>query len=109
MPSRALLAFRVMAYVTGVMLLLLVFVAMPVKYVDALGGDGTLVRIIGTAHGWIYFVYVITAFVVAQKLHWDVWRTVLLLLAGTIPFMSFVAERKVMASVREEQDLAQTA
>jgi integral membrane protein len=95
--SRAFVAFRVMAYATGVMLLLLVFVAMPIKY---LGDNGTPVRIIGTTHGWLYIGYVISAFVMAQKLRWGVGRTVLLLLAGTIPFMSFVAERKVRHQVQ---------
>jgi integral membrane protein len=87
-----------MAYATGVMLLLLVFVAMPIKY---LGDNGTPVRIIGTTHGWLYIAYVISAFVMSQKLRWGIGRTVLLLLAGTIPFMSFVAEHKVRRQVRE--------
>jgi integral membrane protein len=96
--SRAFIAFRVLAYATGVMLLLLVFVAMPIKY---FGDNGTPVRIIGTTHGWLYIGYVISAFVMAQRLRWGIARTVLLLLAGTIPFMSFVAEHKVRHQVRD--------
>jgi len=99
--SGVLLAFRIFAYVTGVMLILLVFVAMPIKY---FGDSDTPVRIVGTAHGWIYFGYVVTAFIVSQRLlRWDIGRTVLLLLAGTIPFMSFVAERKVMQSIHRQE------
>ncbi len=98
MKPGLLLTYRILAYTTGVMLILLLFVAVPIKYI---GDNETPVRIIGTAHGWIYFAYVITAFIVAQRLRWSAWRTVALLVAGTIPFMSFVAERKVMAAVHQ--------
>lgn len=52
-PSRPLspgelTRFRVMAWTTGILLLLLVFVAMPLKY---LGDDDRLVRIVGVMHG----------------------------------------------------------
>lgn len=95
-----LLRYRVMAYVTGVLLLVLVFVAMPLKYV---GDDDRLVGVVGVLHGWLYLVYLVTAFVLANRLRWPLGRTVLLLLAGTVPFMSFVAERRVVAAVRRPQ------
>jgi integral membrane protein len=95
----ALTRFRVMAWVTGVMLLILVFVAMPVKYI---GDDDTLVRIVGVAHGWLYIVYIITALTLAYQARWRPLRTLLVLLAGTVPFASFVAERKVVAAARRE-------
>jgi integral membrane protein len=95
----ALTRFRVMAWVTGVMLLTLVFVAMPVKYI---GEDDSLVRIVGVAHGWLYIVYIITALTLAYQARWRPLRTLLVLLAGTVPFASFVAERKVVAAARRE-------
>jgi integral membrane protein len=93
--------FRVMAWVTGTMLLILVFVAMPVKYI---GDDDSLVRIVGVAHGWLYIVYIITALTVAYQARWRPLRTLLVLLAGTVPFASFVAERKVAAIARRERE-----
>jgi integral membrane protein len=99
--------FRVMAWVTGTMLLILVFVAMPVKYI---GDDDSLVRIVGVAHGWLYIVYIITALTVAYQARWRPLRTLLVLLAGTVPFASFVAERKVVSIAhRERQDAATAA
>ena len=85
---------------TGIALVTLVFVAMPVKY---LGDDDSLVRVVGITHGWLYVGYVVTAFVVAYRLRWPPGRTVLLLLAGTVPFMSFVAERSVLRRVRSAE------
>src|SRR3954452_23689429 len=95
--------YRVMAWVTGVLLLVLVFVAMPLKY---FGDDDRLVRVVGVAHGWMYMVYLITALTLAYQARWRLGRTVLVLLAGTIPFASFVAERKVVADARRDREPA---
>jgi integral membrane protein len=108
-PS-ALTRYRVMAYVTGVLLLVLVFVAMPLKY---FGDNDTPVAIVGVAHGWLYMVYLVTAFWLAYQRRWSATKTILVLLAGTVPFMSFVAERRVTrderrASVSREANAAVT-
>jgi integral membrane protein len=93
----ALTRYRVMAYIVGTMLLLLVFVAMPIKY---FGHEDGPVAVIGTAHGFLYCVYLLTAFDLALRARWRALGTVLVLLAGTIPFLSFVAERKVTRATR---------
>lgn len=97
--SAALKRYQVMAYVVGVMLLVLVFIAMPLEYLGP--KDDTLVSIVGPIHGFLYMVYLVTAFDLALKAKWRFTRTLLVLLAGTVPAMSFVAERKVTGWVRE--------
>jgi integral membrane protein len=96
----ALTRFRVMAYITGVLLLILVFVAMPLKY---LADQPTMVAVVGPLHGFMYMVYLVAAFDLAVRAKWPFLRTALVLLAGTIPAMSFVAERKVTNWVRHTQ------
>jgi integral membrane protein len=93
----ALTRYRTMAYVVGVMLLLLVLVAMPLKYFADMPGP---VAVIGTAHGFLYCVYLLAAFDLALRARWTAKGTVLVLLAGTIPFLSFVAERHVTRRTR---------
>jgi len=88
----ALTRFRFMAYATGIMLLVLVFVAMPLKY---LADEPGPVDLIGPVHGLLYFGYVIIVLDLAFRRRWSLWRTVLVMLAGTVPFASFVAERRV--------------
>ena len=95
--NAALTRFRVMAYTVGVLLLVLVCVAMPLKY---LADRPTLVAVVGPIHGLLYMVYLVTAFDLAVRARWPFVRTVLVLLAGTIPVMSFVAERKATAWIR---------
>ena len=89
-----------MAFATGVLLLVLVFVAMPLKY---LRDDDTLVALIGPLHGWLYLAYVITAWLLANQAGWGVLRRLLVVLAGTVPFASFVAERAVVRAVRARE------
>ena len=96
----ALTRYRVMAYVVGVMLLLLVAVAMPLKYLADTPGP---VAVIGTAHGFLYAVYLLAAFDLALRARWTAIGTVLVLLAGTVPFFSFVAERTVTRKTRTGQ------
>jgi integral membrane protein len=88
----ALIRYRVLAYLTGVMLLILVFVAMPLKY---LADRPTMVAVVGPIHGFLYVIYLVVAFDLAVRNRWPFTRTLLVLLAGTVPAMSFVAERKV--------------
>jgi integral membrane protein len=96
----ALLRYRVMAYVVGTLLVVLTLVAMPIKY---LGHNDAPVAIVGTAHGFLYAVFLLAAFDLAVRARWRAWSTLLVLLAGTVPFLSFVAERKVTARMRAGQ------
>ena len=98
--SGALLRFRVLAYIVGVFLIVLVFVAVPLNY---LADNGTLSAIVGPIHGFLYMVYLVVAFDLAVRSKWSFKRTILILLAGTVPIMSFVAERKVATWARERE------
>ncbi len=89
--------FRVMAYVTGVMLLVLLFVAMPLKY---FGEYDLAMGIVGPMHGALYMIYAVVAFDLAVRAKWSFQRTLLLLLAGTVPFLSFFLERRATGWVR---------
>ncbi len=99
--SGALTRYRIMAWITGVLLLVLVFVAMPMKY---FGGSPELVVIVGTAHGWLYMIYLITGVDLTFRMRWSLWSTAGVLIAGTIPFASFFAEHWVTKRVRERID-----
>jgi integral membrane protein len=92
-----------MAYVTGVFLIVLIFVAVPIQ---VLGHDKTLEAIVGTAHGYLYMIYLITAFELTIRLRIPLVRLVLVALAGTIPFAGFVAERKMTKAWEANQRAA---
>lgn len=92
-PSRRLmLAYRVMAFTTAVLLLVLVFVGIPLQ---TAAGRPEVVSVVGTMHGFLYIVYLVVAFALTWRLRVPKGRMLLVLLAGTVPFCAFVAERKM--------------
>jgi integral membrane protein len=91
----ALTRYRIIAWIVGVVLLVLVLVAVPVKYI---GGNDALVAAVGPIHGFLFMVYVVLTFDLGRRVKWPLGRMVLVMLAGTIPFLSFWAERKVTHS-----------
>lgn len=93
-----LVVYRIAAWVTGTGLLLLVFYAMPMKY---LAGDPYPVQIIGMLHGFLYMVYIVATLVLAERARFTPRYSLLVLLAGTVPIASFVAERKVTHKVKQ--------
>ena len=85
--------FKVLAWLTGVVLAFLTLVAIPYKYIFHFEGHWTSYA--WMAHGWLYIVYFIVTLDLALRAKWGLWKSTLFLLAGTVPFMSFVAERKL--------------
>lgn len=88
----ALTRYRVIAWIVGVVLIVLVLIGMPLKY---LAHNDAVVAGVGPAHGFLFILYVLATFDLGRRLHWPLPRMVLYMLAGTIPFLSFWAERKV--------------
>ncbi|MCB0950694.1 MAG: DUF3817 domain-containing protein [Mycobacterium sp.] len=84
---KALLGYRVLAWVTGLWLIALCY-EMVMKYAfndDSLGW-------IAIVHGWVYFVYLLFTANLAVKVRWPIAKTVGVLLAGTIPLVGIIVE-----------------
>lgn len=92
-----LLGYRIMAYATGVMLLVLTS-----SVVLHYGFGNQRLWWSGPVHGFLYMGYLVATVVLGTSVRWRPVRMVLVALAGTIPFMSFVAERSVTREVRGE-------
>ncbi|GAA0491429.1 membrane protein [Paractinoplanes deccanensis] len=88
----ALTRYRIIAWIVGVGLLALVVVGMPLKY---LGDNDTVVAVVGPAHGFLFMVYLVLTFDLSRRANWSFPRMIAVMLAGTIPFLSFWVERKV--------------
>ncbi|MET8350148.1 MULTISPECIES: DUF3817 domain-containing protein [unclassified Micromonospora] len=88
----ALTRYRVIAWIVGVALILLVVIGMPLKYVF---DNPVVVETVGQAHGFLYMVYLLAAFDLSRRVGWPLKRMLLVMLAGTVPFVSFYAERRV--------------
>jgi len=98
----AFVRYRVMAYVTGVVLATaFVWLVVGRLFLDYNDPDArpALYGYLWIAHGWLYFVYLITGVDLAFRMRYSLLRTLGVLIAGTIPFMSFVAEHYVRKDV----------
>jgi integral membrane protein len=87
----AVLRYRVMAYVTGVVLVVLCFVGIPLQ----VAGYPSVANNVGVVHGILYIIYLVFAWILSRKLGLATKPTVIMLLAGTIPIMTFIVERWV--------------
>ena len=94
----AVLRFRVMAIIAGLMSLLLWFVYMPIKYIfDAPDLHSSIIWI-PMVHGYLYPIYILTAIQFATKARWPIMKMLGLILAGTLPVASLLAERRIVRS-----------
>ncbi len=97
--SGALRRFRVMAVAVGIGLLILFFVAMPLRYG---AGHAEFSEVFSPIHGAAYMLYLVTVLDLSRRAGWAFARTLGVMLAGTVPFLSFVVERRVVrATLRE--------
>ena len=81
---------RVFAFLEGVSLLLLVFLAMPLKY---LYSDPSLVSYTGMIHGILFISYSINLSLVYFKYKWEFWKIFMAFGAAFIPFGTFYADK----------------
>ena len=94
---KALTFFKVMALTVGVGLLILV-AEMILKY----GFSKDWLDWWPQPHGFIYIVYVVVAFVLAQRARWSLGYLGLMLLAGLVPVLIFWVEHRVVQKLKAE-------
>ncbi len=113
--------YQVMATVVGVLLVVLVLVGVPLANFDGTGmwgvfpstpvwftvGSGPhqlgefITSVLGVAHGWLYMIFLVAAFLLSRKARWPIGFTLVTLLCGTVPLLSFWAERRATARTLE--------
>lgn len=92
MFDSALTRFRIISAIEGLSYLILVFIAMPIKY---LGDNPYYVKIFGMAHGVLFIIFMISLFETKRKDSWDIGFTFQLFVLSLIPFGAFNIENKV--------------
>ena len=95
--KHTLVRYRVMAYVVGVGLLVLVLVGVPLQYAAAMPA---VVQIVGPLHGFLYIVYLVTVADLVRRFHLSSVQVVALVAAGFVPFLAFVVEARMTRRIR---------
>ena len=83
---------RLAAIVEGLSLLLLLFIAMPLKYYY---GNMEIVPVVGMTHGILFIVFVVLSSFVSQRKAWSDRFWALLVLSSIVPFATFAMDRKL--------------
>ena len=98
--------YRVLAIAVGVLLAFCSFVALPLRYIPAEGSDlqqlGETLSMLWIAHGWLFMIYVVVAFLLARRARWSLGFTLVMLIAGLVPLLIFWVEHRVVQKVRAE-------
>jgi integral membrane protein len=90
--------FRWVAFAEGLSFVLLLFVAMPLKY---LAGLPIAVRIVGSVHGLLFVAFVWTLFQVALERRWPPARWGVALLSSVVPFGTFLFDRSLKREIAD--------
>lgn len=93
----ALGRLRLTGYAEGISFLLLLGIAMPLKYL----ADWPLaVRVVGMAHGILFLLYVWLVIQTAMDLRWEWRRIALALIASLLPAGPFIFDRRIYKTTR---------
>jgi integral membrane protein len=87
--------FRVLGFAEALSFLVLLGIAMPLKYV---WGIPEATRIIGMIHGVLFIAYAYMAFVVGRQMNWPMTRVIGAWIAASLPFGPIFYDRKLLAS-----------
>jgi len=91
-PGKTLQRLRIVAILEGISFLILLFVAMPLKY---LYNQPEMVKKIGMLHGWLFVLYILLLALAHYQLKWTWFKTGLGFVLSLVPFGTFYAERKM--------------
>lgn len=95
--------FRAIAFIEGLSALALFFVAMPIKYVDALGKNPAPVLYVGWVHGILFMLYAIAGFQALFARGWGIMAGVWGFVAAVIPGGTFVYDAKFLKREHEAE------
>ena len=83
---------RVVGLLEGLSFLLLLFIAMPMKYMF---DNPVLVKYVGMGHGVLFILFLIVLFAVCEKQKWSITIFLMGLAASILPFGPFVFDRRL--------------
>ncbi|MBL6648527.1 MAG: DUF3817 domain-containing protein [Flavobacteriaceae bacterium] len=85
--------FRIISFFEGISYLLLLFIAVPLKYFY---GDEFLVKILGMPHGILFMLYIFFSIILKNKMNWSIIQTIEIMMGSIIPFGTFYIDYKYL-------------
>ena len=87
--------FRVVAFLEGVSYILLLLIAVPIKY---WGGDEQWVKLLGMPHGVLFVGYILMAILLKGEQNWNSIELIIILICSILPFGTFYVDKKFFKS-----------
>ena len=84
--------FKILSYIEGSSLLILLFVAMPLKY---FAGDPRFVSVVGMVHGLLFMALVLMIVLVGTAMRWSKGMFCFALVSSSVPFGMFALDYKL--------------
>lgn len=85
--------FRIVSFLEGISYILLLLIAVPIKYVQ---GNPEYVKLLGMPHGLLFMLYIALAFVIKKEMEWNGKNLGIVLLCSIIPFGTFYVDKKYL-------------
>lgn len=89
------LFFRIISFLEGLSYLLLLFIAVPIKY---FGQDEQYVKMLGMPHGLLFVAYLVLAYLIKDDMNWKGKSLFQVMIASIIPFGTFWVDKKYLRS-----------
>ncbi|MFT7517381.1 MAG: integral membrane protein [Myxococcota bacterium] len=90
-----MIAFRLTAFLEGISYILLLLIAVPVKYIYE---DPSYVKLLGMPHGILFMAYIGFAIYFAAKRKWSAKTLAIVLLGSVLPLGTFYVDHKYLKS-----------
>ena len=84
--------FKLIGLIEGYSYLILLFIAMPIKY---MGGEPMAVKIVGMAHGILFILFILAQYQATSTYKWKFKFNAFAFLASLIPFGTFYLDKKL--------------
>jgi integral membrane protein len=85
--------FRFITLLEGIYYILLLFIAVPIKY---WAGDDAYVKLLGMPHGVLFMLYLVLALLLKEDYQWNKRDMLIVCLASIIPFGTFYVDKKYL-------------
>jgi len=99
--SKALKNFRLLAMIEGTSLLVLVLIAMPLKYYADIP---QAVPIVGMIHGLLFIAFMVSSLNISHKLNWPIYFWLLVFISSIVPAGTFLMDLKLKKIKTDSED-----
>ena len=88
--------YRLTAFLEGVSYILLLFIAVPIKY---LLNEALFVKILGMPHGILFILYILFSIIAKIKYNWNFRKFLVISIASLVPFRTFYIDKKYLTKL----------